>query len=79
MCESDSRKVDYLTTAFKDPLCFLDMVELGSGRGVEFHSGQPTDVPKVFLRKQYFSMKFQRNDLQFFKGRFSFAYSEFFL
>lgn len=51
MCESDSRKVNYLTAAFKDALCFLDMVELGSGRGVEFYSQKPTDVPKVFLLK----------------------------
>lgn len=47
MCEKDSAKAEYLTKAFGDSLCFLDMVELGTGRAFERRSGLPLDVPKV--------------------------------
>ena len=47
MCENDPVKVKYLTQAYGDALCFLDMVELKHGRALEHRSGLPLDVPKV--------------------------------
>lgn len=48
MCENNKVKQRYLLQAFKDPLLFADVRELGNGAAYEVRSGRFADVPQAW-------------------------------